>query len=254
MRLLFLILLLLNAAAFGYIRFAESRTGADNQIALLQIAPDKMKLLKPGAPRPERKDAASPQPGIPETLPKSVAQSPDQPAQLSGPLAAAGSIASFVDKDNEYWIQPYPALDKSVVPINCSSYADAAIANSPTAGLRFMQITSTGQRLVFIWPKNGKLRQTIPNLENSDGITPYDSYSVNGNQFIYTITPNNLKIKQTFVYDQKNKFKRYVTDIVGPPADQLSFWIGHKAAMKYAKEKGLPGILEIKCIGNPNDL
>ena len=52
MRLLFLIFLLLNAAAFGYIRFAESRTGAANQIALLQIAPDKMKLLKPGAPRP----------------------------------------------------------------------------------------------------------------------------------------------------------------------------------------------------------
>ena len=64
MRLLFLIFLLLNAAAFGYIRFAESRTGAANQIALLQIAPDKMKLLKPGAPQPERKDAASPQPGL----------------------------------------------------------------------------------------------------------------------------------------------------------------------------------------------
>lgn len=64
MRLLFLIFLLLNAAAFGYIRFAESRVGADSQIPLLQIAPDKMKLLKPGAPQPERKDVARPQPGL----------------------------------------------------------------------------------------------------------------------------------------------------------------------------------------------
>ena len=101
MRLLFLILLLLNAAAFGYIRFAESRTGADNQIALLQIAPDKMKLLKPGAPRPERKDAASPQPGIPETLPKSVAQSPDQTEQLSGPGIPATLSKSKAANDLE---------------------------------------------------------------------------------------------------------------------------------------------------------
>lgn len=54
MRLLFLILLLANVAAFGYIRFAESRAGADAQNALLQISPEKMKLLKPG-----RKDKAA---------------------------------------------------------------------------------------------------------------------------------------------------------------------------------------------------
>ena len=54
MRLLFLILLLANVAAFGYIRFAESRSGADAQNALLQISPEKMKLLKPG-----RKDKAA---------------------------------------------------------------------------------------------------------------------------------------------------------------------------------------------------
>lgn len=64
MRLLFLILLLANVAAFGYIRYAESRIGADAQIGLLQISPEKMKLLKPGAPPAERKGqpAAAPQP------------------------------------------------------------------------------------------------------------------------------------------------------------------------------------------------
>lgn len=48
MRLFFLLLLLANVAAFGYIRYAESRSGADTQNALLQISPEKMKLLKPG--------------------------------------------------------------------------------------------------------------------------------------------------------------------------------------------------------------
>lgn len=60
MRLLFFIFLLANAAAFGYIRYAERRGGAEAQIALLQISPDKVKLLKPAVARPaERKDRAA---------------------------------------------------------------------------------------------------------------------------------------------------------------------------------------------------
>ena len=67
MRLLFLILLLANVAAFGYIRYAEGRAGVDAQIALLQISPEKVKLLKPGAPPSVRRDkaaAAQPQPAL----------------------------------------------------------------------------------------------------------------------------------------------------------------------------------------------
>lgn len=70
MRLLFLLLLLANVAAFGYIRYAESRAGADAQIALLQISPDKVRLLNSGTSPMERKDkaaappAAQPQPGL----------------------------------------------------------------------------------------------------------------------------------------------------------------------------------------------
>ncbi len=55
MRLLFLILLLANLIGFAYIRYAESRAGADAQIAMLQISPEKVKLLKP-----RDKDAALP--------------------------------------------------------------------------------------------------------------------------------------------------------------------------------------------------
>ena len=46
MRLVFLILLLVNVAVFGYIRYAEQRGAAESQIALLQISPEKLKLLK----------------------------------------------------------------------------------------------------------------------------------------------------------------------------------------------------------------
>jgi hypothetical protein len=60
MRLLFFIFLLLNAAAFGYIRYAEQRAGAAAPLALLQIAPEKMKLLNAGP----RKDVARAQPGL----------------------------------------------------------------------------------------------------------------------------------------------------------------------------------------------
>ncbi|MDB5812460.1 MAG: hypothetical protein JWN94_4582 [Betaproteobacteria bacterium] len=65
MRLLFLIFLLLNAGAFGYIRFAESRASADNQLMLLQIAPEKMKLIKPASsPQPPRNDVSSGKPAL----------------------------------------------------------------------------------------------------------------------------------------------------------------------------------------------
>lgn len=60
MRLLFLLLLLANAFAFGYIRYAESRAGPDAQNALLQISPDKLKLLKPAAPARSGRGAAIP--------------------------------------------------------------------------------------------------------------------------------------------------------------------------------------------------
>lgn len=52
MRMLFLTLLLANVVAFGYIRYAESRPGSDAQIGLLQISPERLKLMKPEPPKP----------------------------------------------------------------------------------------------------------------------------------------------------------------------------------------------------------
>ena len=65
MRMLFLILLLANLIGFAYIRYAESRAGADAQIALLQISPEKLKLL---TPRGKDKAAAAPPSSPPPAL------------------------------------------------------------------------------------------------------------------------------------------------------------------------------------------
>lgn len=45
MRTLFLLMLLVNLGALGYIQYAESRAGGDQQFTLLQINPEKLKLL-----------------------------------------------------------------------------------------------------------------------------------------------------------------------------------------------------------------
>ena len=52
MRTLFLLFLLANVATFAYIHFVEGRAGADAQIALLQISPEKVRLMKAGAVPP----------------------------------------------------------------------------------------------------------------------------------------------------------------------------------------------------------
>src|SRR3989304_4740506 len=63
MRMLFLILLLANLVGLAYIRYAENRAGADAQIDLLQISPEKLKLLKPRSG--EKASAALPSPPPP---------------------------------------------------------------------------------------------------------------------------------------------------------------------------------------------
>lgn len=49
MRIFFLLVLLANAATFAYLRYADGRSSADVQIALLQISPEKVKLVQAGA-------------------------------------------------------------------------------------------------------------------------------------------------------------------------------------------------------------
>ncbi len=52
MRIFFLLVLLANVATFAWLQYAEGRSSADAQIALLQISPDKVRLVKAGAVPP----------------------------------------------------------------------------------------------------------------------------------------------------------------------------------------------------------
>jgi cell division protein FtsN len=52
MRLFFLLVLLANLATFAYLHYIDGRSGADAQMALLQISPEKVKLVKAGALHP----------------------------------------------------------------------------------------------------------------------------------------------------------------------------------------------------------
>jgi hypothetical protein len=159
----------------------------------------------------------------------------------------------FIDQENEYWIAAYDYLDKKNLPISCSEYADASIKKNPNAPLAFQQITNSGPRIILIFPKNSSLWTIDSNqkLKNVDVFAPYLTYSVNGNQLTYTFLGHQkgqrIEVTESFIYDP-SKFKRYKTVYKGPSADTIAV-LGHNEKMKEAKKKGIPGPLEIKCIG-----
>lgn len=118
MRLLFLVLLLANAAAFGYIRYSESSAGADAQIALLQISPEKMKLLKPGAvPRPDPAvDALAAQPPSAPVCLEWGGFGVDDAARAAAALAAFGlgdKVSQRESADAGWWVYIPPLKSRA---------------------------------------------------------------------------------------------------------------------------------------------
>jgi hypothetical protein len=132
MRLVFLILLLVNAAAFGYIRFVEGRDSAGSQLQLLQIAPDKIKLLKAGAPPPGGRDksaASRPQPAL--VCLEWGSLSAADAARAAGALArlALGDKVSQRDAADSYWVYIPPLktkaeVDKKVADVKALGISD----------------------------------------------------------------------------------------------------------------------------------
>jgi len=144
MRLLFLIFLLANAAAFGYIRFAESRVGADAQIALLQISPDKMKLLKPGAPAPARTDkgaASRAQPGL--VCLEWGAFAADDVPRAAAALAklALGDKVSQRDAGLSYWVY--------IPPLKTRADADKKAGELKTRGITDFSVMQNDDQWQF---------------------------------------------------------------------------------------------------------
>ncbi len=172
---------------------------------------------------------------------------------------AADSILSFVDEDNEYWFKPRDkfVLDRNLFPINCNSYADSEFHSATDqityASFVSIQVKNNGLRFILRWNKESSMWKTIPNLKNIDTFVPYTNYSVKDKKLSYTLTGiDGKKEMLTYIYDTKSKFIRYQTEFKGP--DDNAGVLVFPDDLKSAKKKGLPGVLEIKCIGNPNDI
>ncbi len=140
MRLLFLIVLLANVVAFGYLRYAEGRAGADAQIALLQINPEKMKLLKAGAatsaPRREKAAAA---PGAEVCLEWSGFGAEDAP-RAAAALAKLELGDKLVQRETSegYWVY--------IPPLKSKAEADKKTVELKTLGIgEFFVVQDSGQ-------------------------------------------------------------------------------------------------------------
>ena len=133
MRLFFLILLLVNVGAFGYIRFEEGRDAAGGQIALLQIAPDKIKLLKSGTQSPGTRDkvaATRPQPAL--VCLEWGSFGADEAARAAAALAqlGLGDKASQRETGDSYWVYIPPLKTKAEVDRKIADIKALGIADS----------------------------------------------------------------------------------------------------------------------------
>lgn len=114
MRVLFLLLLLANVAAFGWIRYSESRPGAGAQIGLLQISPDKVRLVGagPAAPVPVReKAAAAPAPVCVEWGAFGASEAERAAAMLAA--LNLGEALSRRDAAASYWVNIPPLKSRA---------------------------------------------------------------------------------------------------------------------------------------------
>lgn len=144
MRLLFLILLLLNALAFGYIQFEEGRAGAGNQLMLLQIAPEKMKTLKPGATPPPApspaplapaKDAARVQPTL--VCVEWGGFAVDESARAGSALEKVGLRERVTQRENaeRYWVyipplKTQPEVDRKASELKARGIGDFTVVQN----------------------------------------------------------------------------------------------------------------------------
>ena len=139
MRLLFLILLLANLIGFAYIRYAENRAGADAQITLLQISPEKIVPVAteavssvaaaPAAVAASAATAIPVAPAVVPPVPLAVAASTtcaewglytgSEVARADAALAAlglpAGTTQRRVTEVDGYWVHMAPLKTKAEV-------------------------------------------------------------------------------------------------------------------------------------------
>lgn len=112
MRTIFLFLLLVNMVTFAYLHYAGGRPGAEAQIALLQISPEKVKLVK--AP-PAVPAAANNKPPVPAVCVEWGPVIASDAAQAAAALAKLdlGNRLSQHDAAETYWVYIPPSKSRA---------------------------------------------------------------------------------------------------------------------------------------------
>lgn len=129
MRALFLLLVLANLVFYAYAHVARQSKGVESQIPLLQIAPEKIRLLKASSGVPVEKSPA-PRKRVPAAAPK-AASAPAPPAAclewgiFAGPNVAraeaalaglelpAGQVERAITDAGGYWVYMPPLKSKA---------------------------------------------------------------------------------------------------------------------------------------------
>ena len=152
MRALFLLLVLANLLFFAYAHVTREGTGAENPIERLQIAPDKIKLLKAAEPAPPDKPK-TPGKAIPPAPPKSASAAPAACMEwgiFAGPGVAraeaalarlelpAGRIERTVTDAGGYWVY--------MPPLKTKAEADRKVGELKALGVtEFFLVQDAGQ-------------------------------------------------------------------------------------------------------------
>jgi len=141
MRALFLLLILANLAYFGYSRVALEGAGSGNQVAQLQISPDRIKLLKAaGGALPESRPAPAksiapvapkPAPAVPAAcLEWGIFAGPNV-ARAEGALARlelpAGQVERVLTDAGGYWVHVPPLKTKADVDRKARELRDLGV-------------------------------------------------------------------------------------------------------------------------------
>jgi hypothetical protein len=107
MRTFFLLVVLANVVTFAYLHYVDGRSGADTQIALLQISPDKVKLVKAGALHPA---ANREKPALSAVCVEWGAFSPADAVRAADALGQLGLGGRFTARESSesYWVHIPP--------------------------------------------------------------------------------------------------------------------------------------------------
>ena len=152
MRALFLLLVLGNLLYFSYAYIARESAGADNQVARLQIAPEKIKLLKPESPAPPVK-GRTPGKSIPPAPPRSAMAIPTACLEwgiFAGPSVAKAEAALATLE------LPAPQVERAVAdsggywvympPLKTKTDADRKVGELKALGItEFFVVQDVGQ-------------------------------------------------------------------------------------------------------------